>query len=340
MFRNHLNYPLDVFPHDQQVLGEASYILLTYIFNWDQLDTIPGEASAAASWIAHSQKLRYEALRAVSAMIKHYQWRAYFATASNGLAFLRYNLTTWIMANFLPSAVSGVAPPYQPPPSALSLPGLGLDLPLPGCRVSDHTLRQTELLLKYVVYMIQEAVIRGKATESPGFARFFILSYNAAIRWTERPTTHCERDILRVILVGLFRGFQCAHQDTAVLTSLYWCPLKVAAELPGPGRAREWSVTGIPSRDERQQVVLQDGIASFVTCLIHVLHSWSTTTSSTATQGATPMASHNAAPEYMGSAPFGDYYGGEETNTRPGAAQDPRTEELVVTSKLTSFRDI
>ncbi|KAJ1984352.1 hypothetical protein H4R34_000727, partial [Dimargaris verticillata] len=58
MFRNHLNYPLDIFPHDQQVLGDASQILLIYIFNWDQLDMIPSDPSAAASWMAHSQKLR------------------------------------------------------------------------------------------------------------------------------------------------------------------------------------------------------------------------------------------------------------------------------------------
>ncbi|KAJ1655970.1 hypothetical protein IWQ61_004374 [Dispira simplex] len=298
LFRNSVTDPLEVFPQDTQILAESSQILLSYVFQGGRLpdSSISTETTSALphrsttgtqnetnarSELDPTDHLRLESLRALVSMAKHYQWRMHLAVAPSGLAFLHYNVTVWLMTNFRGGH----------------------------SRPTDYTLRQAELLMHYCCYMFQEAIVRDRFRSNYGLARFFSLSYASAISWAEKPTTNRERDILQVILLGLFKGFQCFQRDVPLLRTFYQSPYpgltdsvisRNQPQRPSPSHSTaapsaemsdviqwdplslavspcEWWLTSARSRRLGYMAINREGRLSFLTCLIHILTSWTTT---------------------------------------------------------------
>ncbi|KAJ1965679.1 hypothetical protein IWQ62_002608, partial [Dispira parvispora] len=298
LFRNSVADPLEVFPQDTQILAESSQILLTYVFqekappgsslSTEATGALPYGSTAGTpketntgSEFDSTDHLRLESLRALVSMAKHYQWRMHLAVAPSGLAFLHYNITVWLMTNFRGGH----------------------------SRPTDYTLRQAELLMHYCCYMFQEAIVRDRFRSNYGLARFLSLSYASAISWAEKPTTNRERSILQVILLGLFKGFQCFQRDIPLLRTFYQSPYPVLTDSvvsgnqshhvspshprvapstemsddthvdePGPTvDPCEWWLTSARSRHLGYMAVNREGQLSFLTCLIHILTSWTTT---------------------------------------------------------------
>ncbi|RKP33997.1 hypothetical protein BJ085DRAFT_39564 [Dimargaris cristalligena] len=320
-FRSSGGQRLDVLPAEAHILSEVTQTLLEYVFEAPPPPPVVSPEPTAHPIVRRTPNdsqqqdpaayLRHEALRVLVVMARHPYCRVHLAAAPSALAFLQYNLTIWVMMDFRG----------------------------PKSRPHDRTLQQAELLLQYIYYTLQDPIYRVKIRTDHRLAVFFILSYASAVRYTEQPTTHAERAVLRVILVDLFKCYESFYRDTGLLDTLFRCPRSALVAKPPTETAATsfWQLGSTPLTDV-SRCLLTPNHLSFLTCLIHVLSNWSTT--STGQSGPTSSGSPSLPQDVEYAAP-----GGRDASCSGDASTQhiptsKATEQWKISTSALSFRDM